>query len=268
MLGSLIAAIVLFAVFILAEHRLRHPLVDLSLFRQRNYSGALVILFAVVASFFGLMTYLGIWFQQIRGYSALAAGSALLPIILPFLVTAPWGGKLLSRYSTSAVTTTAVALTLLGLLPLTLITTDTSWLLLGPAFVLLGAGGGLCQAPIMAAALGGVPVERAGLASGIANSMRPLGVVVGVAALGTLLSANVHSVLGGQLGDMGFPVERAAQIAHEVAAGRIVAHPQISADLLRDAFSSGLSTVVIGSIVFSVVAAVLSVKMLPRQRPE
>ncbi|MEU6117484.1 MFS transporter [Streptomyces sp. NPDC047117] len=257
-LGCLVAGILLLVLFVVAERRGRHPLLDLSLLRAPAYSGALLTLFTIVASFFGLMMFLAIWFQQVRGYSALQAGSALLPIILPFMVTAPMGAKLLKKFGTATVTAIGSAVTAVGLLPLTMLETDSSWLLLAPALVVLGAGGGVVQAPVMAAALGAVPVERAGLASGLANSVRPLGIVVGVAALGTVLATQVRSALEGPLSAAHVGTERAEGIIHAVSAGRLETVPGVPFRALQDAFTHGLTAVAWGSVVLAVCSAVIA----------
>ncbi|GAA2014567.1 MFS transporter [Nocardiopsis rhodophaea] len=260
--GCLIGGSVLLALFVMAEHRGRHPLLDLRLFRVPAYSGALLTLFTIVASFFGLMMFLAIWFQQVRGYSALQAGLALLPIILPFMVTAPLGARLLKRFSTASVTTAGSTITAIGLLPLTTLHSDSSWLLLAPALVVLGVGGGLVQAPVMSAALGAVPAEQAGLASGVANSVRPLGIVVGVAVLGTVLAQRVSSSLQEPLATVDIDGDAASEIIHSVSAGRLEATHGLSFQMLQDAYTSGLTSVAWGSAALAACSALIALLTL------
>ncbi|MFI1202614.1 MFS transporter [Streptomyces sp. NPDC020883] len=265
-IGGLAGGAVLLTLFVVTQRRGHHPLLDLRILRSPAYSGALLTLFAIVASFFGLMMFLAMWFQQVRGYSALAAGAALLPIILPFMVTAPMGAKLLKKFGTATVTAVGSAVTAVGLLPLTMLDSDTGWLLLTPALVILGAGGGVVQAPVMAAALGAVAPERAGLASGVANSVRPLGIVVGVAALGTVLAAQVRSALEGPLTTAHVGADHAEKIIHTVSAGRIETTLGVPLHTLQGAFTSGLTAVAWGSVALAVCAAAIAALTL-RSKP-
>ena len=96
-LGSLIAAVVLLVAFVVIELRVREPMLDLKLLRVPTFNGGLVAAWAVSASIFSMLTYLVIYFQDLLGYSALAAGLRFLPLTGAVFLVAGIAGRLTTK---------------------------------------------------------------------------------------------------------------------------------------------------------------------------
>lgn len=265
-LGCLLLGALFLAGFLLAETRVPAPLLELRLFRSPTLSGALAALLLLVASFFGLLPFLSTWLQEVRGYSALLSGLALLPIIVPFLVTAPLGAKLSARLGPGPTVGLGCALTAAGTVLLALGLPGPNWVPAVCGLVVMGAGGGACQAPLMNAPLSSVPPDRAGLASGLTNSVRPLGITAGVAVLGVVLAGRVQHAV-----DTAPAAQRTAagpDAGHLLAAGRL---PQGTGaavrDMLRSSYTSGLTALTFTAAGLSAAAALIAVCTIRRPEP-
>ncbi len=187
----LLAAAVLLVVFVLVEHLQSRPMLDLALFRRPAFAGANIVAFSISASFFAMFLYLTLYIQDVLGYSPLQAGLRFLPITLLSFVVAPFAGKLSVRIPVRLLLGSGLVLAGLGLLAMTTITAGSSWTTLIPGFVLGGAGIGLINPPLASTAIGVVPHERSGMASGINSTFRQMGIATGIAGLGAIFQ---HSV--------------------------------------------------------------------------
>jgi MFS family permease len=210
MLGSLISAIIegpdhgwgsplivaLFAVaalaavaLIITESRRREPLIDLRFFRSAPFSGATVLAvsaFAVLGGFLFLNT---LYLQSVRGYSAVHAGVLTLPMALMIGIFAPLSGRLVGTRGPRLPLVLAGLTMTAGALMLTSLTAHTPTLELIGAYVLLGVGFGLVNAPISNSAVSGMPRAQAGVAAAVASTSRQIGSSLGVAVTGSLVAA-------------------------------------------------------------------------------
>jgi EmrB/QacA subfamily drug resistance transporter len=190
----LIGAGVLMALFILVELRQSRPMLDLSLFRRPAFSGASIVAFALSGSFFAMFLYLTLYIQDVLGYSPLQAGLRFLPSTLLSFIVAPISGKLSVRMPIRLLLGSGLVLIGIGLLTMTAIDAASSWTALIPGFVLAGAGVGLVNPPLASTAVGVVPAEHSGMASGINSTFRQVGIATGIAGLGAVFQ---HSVTHG-----------------------------------------------------------------------
>lgn len=193
-----VAAVAL-VVFVVGELRLRHPMVDPRLFRVPSYTGAAIVGFTLSAGLFSLFFYLTLYLQNFLGFSALEAGIRFLPLSGLVLVTAPLAGAFTHRIGAKPIMVVGMLALVLSVVLMTRISptdTQTDWLVLLPAFILGGLGNGLVNPPVADVAVGTVPRERAGMASGVNGVCRQVGTAFGIALLGALLTnqynAEVH----------------------------------------------------------------------------
>jgi EmrB/QacA subfamily drug resistance transporter len=190
----LIAAAVLLVAFVVLEHRQRRPMLDLALFRRPAFAGANIVAFAMSGSFFAMFLYLTLYIQDVLGYSPVQAGLRFLPSTLLSFAVAPVAGKLSVRVPVRLLLGSGLVLIGVGLLAMTTVDAGSGWTVLIPGFVLAGAGVGLVNPPLASTAIGVVPNERSGMASGINSTFRQVGIATGIAGLGAIFQ---HSVTHG-----------------------------------------------------------------------
>jgi predicted MFS family arabinose efflux permease len=182
---------VLLAAFVLVEHRQSRPMLDLSLFRCPAFAGANIVAFALSSSFFAMFLYLTLYIQDVLGYSPLQAGLRFLPTTLLSFAVAPIAGRLTVRMPVRLLLGTGLALIGIGLIWMTGVNASSHWTVLIPGFVLAGAGVGLVNPPLASTAIGVVPRERSGMASGINSTFRQVGIATGIAGLGAIFQHDV-----------------------------------------------------------------------------
>ena len=212
----LIAAVVLLAAFVAVEHLQRRPMLDLTLFRRPAFAGANIVAFCMAGSFFAMFLYLTLYIQDVLGYSPLQAGLRFLPTTLLSFAVAPIAGRLSVRVPVRLLLGSGLLLIGAGLLAMTTLDAASGWTVLIPGFILAGAGVGLVNPPLASTAIGVVPNERSGMASGINSTFRQVGIATGIAGLGAVFQ---HSVRNGTIATL-----RSSGHAREVLAA---AHGQL-----------------------------------------
>ncbi|MCB5169150.1 MFS transporter [Streptomyces bambusae] len=176
-------AVVLGALFVLSAKRVRDPLVDLSLFRLRPFSGALTANFTMNFAFGGVSFLLALYLQEVRGYSALVSGLLLLPSIVTILLFNPIGGKIARRFGPRLPVRLGVVLLGAGTVVAGVAVHDYHYWVLVLGLLLLGCGLGIMSIPLSDTAVAGPPEELAGTASGLFKVTSMLGGSFGVAVL-------------------------------------------------------------------------------------
>jgi MFS family permease len=141
-----------------------------------------------------MFLYLTLYLQDVLGYSPLQAGLRFLPSTLLSFAVAPIAGRLSVRVPVRLLLGSGLVLIGAGLLAMTSVQASSDWTVLIPAFVLAGAGVGLVNPPLASTAIGVVPPERSGMASGINSTFRQVGIATGIAGLGAVFQ---HSVTHG-----------------------------------------------------------------------
>ena len=188
---SLTASAVLMVVFLVSQVVQRQPMFDLGLLRKPTFTGGLVAAFCVSASIFSLLAYLVIYLQNVLDYSAVETGVRLLFLSGASFVAAAIAGRLTEKVPVKWLIGPGFLILGAGLLLILGIRTDSSWTHLIPGLLLSGVGIGLINPPLASTAVGVVPVERAGMASGVNSTFRQVGIATGIAALGSIFSHQV-----------------------------------------------------------------------------
>ncbi|MGW3955399.1 DHA2 family efflux MFS transporter permease subunit [Streptomyces sp. NPDC004752] len=184
------AAVILFVAFIAQQRRRqgREPLVPFALFRDRNYTAMNVVSATISIGVLGLMLLLSLYFQNVLHFSALKAGLALAPASVVSMALAPFAGRLTDKVDGKYVLLTGMLLTGVGMLWNALVMgPHTAWAAFVAPMVVVGMGNGCLIAPMAAVAMRGVEPTVAGAASGVLNTVRQLGSVVGSSAVGALV---------------------------------------------------------------------------------
>ncbi len=195
-LGSLGVAVLATIVFLAIERRSPTPMLPLGLFRTPTFSAGTAVGFLINFGFYGQLFLLSLFFQQVRGFSPLLTGFALLPESGMASVASALSGRLTGRLGPRPSMVLGLALGGAGLLSLALVGTGTAYLILVPMLAAVGFGMAFTMPAATTAVVDAAPAERAGIASGVINASRQLGGVLGVALLGGLVNQHGFFVPG------------------------------------------------------------------------
>ena len=185
------------ALFVRVERRATSPLLDGTLLRDRRFGGANLVSLLSTAVMCNLFFFLTLYFQLVLGFTTVGAGASLLPLTGLIVVVSPLAGRLSDRIGRALPVAAGMIVLAVALLLLSRLEVDSAlppillWLALG------GIGIGLTTTPTTAAALDAAPSERAGVASGVLNTSRAVGLSLGIATMGAILSAGGADVLAG-----------------------------------------------------------------------
>jgi EmrB/QacA subfamily drug resistance transporter len=191
--GLLVAAAVLLSAFVVSQAVEETSMVDLALFRRPAFVGAQTTAFTISASMFSMFLYLTLYLQNVLGLSALKTGLIFLPLSALSFVTAPIAGRLSARFPVRALIGGGLALNAVAMWLMSRLTVHSHWTALLPGFLVGGVGIGMVNAPLAATAVSTVRQERAGMASGLNNTFRQIGIATGIAALGAIFQTKVGS---------------------------------------------------------------------------
>jgi EmrB/QacA subfamily drug resistance transporter len=194
-IGSLSAAAVLLGAFLIIELRRKNAMLDLSLFRKPAFTGVSIVAMALSAGMFSLFLYITLYMQDVLGYSPLEAGVRFLPLTLVSFFVAPVAGRLSARVPARALLGAGLAIVGTGLILQHGVTLGDTWTTLLAGFALQGIGIGMVNPGIASTAIGVVAPARAGMASGVNNTFRQVGIATGVAALGAIFQSAITSKL-------------------------------------------------------------------------
>ena len=187
-LGLLVIGAVALAAFVLLEQHQRLPMLDLSLFRSGTFAGANLVAILVTLAMFGIFVFFPIYMQTFLGWSPIQAGAALLPWTLMIVVFAPIAGKLSDRVGSRWLMAGGMSVVAVCCLLLSTVTLHSGFWNMVPAFLLGGLGMSFVMTPMSAAAMGAAPVDKAGVASGVLNTFRQVGVALGIGVTGAIVA--------------------------------------------------------------------------------
>ncbi len=244
-LGLLFLSAVLFVAFVWWERRVNDPMVKLELFGIRNFSVANAISVAVSFGMFGIFFPMTVFLQGALGMTPLEAGLTMMPMSLTLMVVAPISGRLSDRIGARWILTTGLICMTLGIVLIaSQISTTTTWRPLLPALLITGAGMGMTFAPMTAAAMSQVPPRIAGSASGILNTSRNIGQLLGIAVLGSVLQSRLGLHAGAELNALpGGDRALLAEIAGLVRDGRMEVIPSVVPAGMRDQLPAIFETI-------------------------
>ena len=265
-LGCLAVAAMLLAVFVFVELRSPQPMFDMKLFKLPTFSGGSVAAFGLSASIFSMLLYLVLYLQDILGYSPLATGARLMVISGGILVTSTVAGRLTSRVPIRLLVGPGLIVVGIGLLLMRGLDAGSAWTHLIPGMIVGGIGIGIVNPPLASTAVGVVPPQRAGMASGINSTFRQVGIATGIALLGTLFSNNVRDEVLARVAAVPGLSRSGPQIATAVQSGeirnviaRLPEHARLAVGTItRAAFTTGLNRILLVAAVIALVSGVVS----------
>jgi EmrB/QacA subfamily drug resistance transporter len=265
-IGAVAGAVVLLSAFIVIEARRgERAMLDLDLFRKRSFTGMSVAAWALSAGMFAMFPFTTLYIQNVLGYSPLEVGVRLLPLtVLSFLV-APAAARMVERVGVRSLMSVGLAAVGAGLLTQRGLSSESDWTHLLPGFLLIGFGMGLLNPAIAATAIGVVPAARAGMASGINNTFRQVGIATGVAGIGAVFQSQITSRLNDALPNAhpGFD----ELVAAGGARAAIHSSPRFQAqagDAATDAFVAAFNDVLLIGAVVLFAGAVLTFALVRR----
>jgi EmrB/QacA subfamily drug resistance transporter len=266
--GAIVGGIAVLAAFVTYERRSDHPSLDVKLFSNPRFSAAVAAVGLVFFAAMGTMFFLAFYLQLVRGYTPLQAGLLMTPFAAAQLIFAPRSSAMVARFGPKAVCAVGMALVAVGLAGFVIVGATTPvWVICVLAFV-QGAGMANVMPPATESVMSALPREKAGVGSAVNNTIRQVGGALGVAVLGSVLSAVYR-------GEMADPVaalpERAREVASESISGAYGVAAQAgpaASGLIRsanDAFVTSMHWAAGGSVVVAVIGIAVVLAWLPRR---
>ena len=261
-IGTLVASVLLLGWLVLRERSQPHPMLDLSLFADRSFRwntlATVLITFVLMGALFVLPQYL----QSVLGNDALGTGLRLMPLMVGLLVAARLAERLVAKVSVRWVVTGGLLLvaTALFLGSGTTLADGYGWTAIWLS--VLGLGMGFTMVPAMGAAMAALPEDRAGVGSGLLQTLRQSASAIGVALLGSVL-AGIYTDL---LDTTGLPASVAHTARGSVSAAQAVAdqlHSPALAASAHSAFLHGMTTVLLICGITAVLSALLVALRMP-----
>ena len=195
-LSLFVLAAVALGLFVLLELHQRYPMLDLSLFRDPTFAGANTVMLMVGLAMFGIFFFNSLFIQNILGYSAIETGATFLPMTVLIILVAPPAGKLSDRVGSRWLVGAGMTLLTGSLLLFGTLDADSSFWNILPGLLVGGFGMAITMAPTTSAAMGSVPVDKAGVGSAVLNSARQVGGSLGIAVMGAVVATQIHGHVG------------------------------------------------------------------------
>jgi EmrB/QacA subfamily drug resistance transporter len=256
-LSILLTSIASFIIFIFTECKVAQPMFDFSVFKNSNFSGALLGSMGMNFSYWAFMIYLPIYFQSVLGYDSVTAGLSLLAYTLPTLLFPPLGEWLSMRYKPGYAIPIGLFTIGIGFFAMYYGCSreQATWLSMLPGSVIAGAGLGMTNTPVTNTTTASVPVARSGMASGIDMSARMISLALNIAIMGFLLVAGISFTLQSTMPNNG--AADLSATAQQIAAGNLNFGTITSTDLAKKALLFGFQLIILyAAIGVSVIATI------------
>ncbi len=185
-------AVAVLSAFVVFERRQRLAMLDLSLFRIGAFTGANLVAMLVSLSMFGVFFFVTLYVQNILHYSPAKAGATFLPMVLLIIFIAPIAGRLSDKIGSRWLMGGGMTLLGISLLLYERVTIHSDFWTLLPSMLVGGFGMAMTMSPMTSAAMGAVPVDKAGVGSGVLNSFRQMGGSLGIALMGAIVGSYIR----------------------------------------------------------------------------
>jgi EmrB/QacA subfamily drug resistance transporter len=249
--GLFAAAALFFALFLLIESRIAQPMLPLKFFRSRTFTGAQITAFAISATMFASFLYIILYVQNVLGYSPMDAALRFLPVTVASFLIAPLAGLAVAKIAPRALLAFGLGLIAVGLILMAHTKPGDDWTGILYGLVLGGIGIGVVNPVLANVALSTVPEEQSGVASGVNDTFRQVGIAAGTAAMGALFLARAQSRVSELLPRL--PADRARGLADGVALGGLPrSTPAQVLAVAREGFYAGFNEIL---LVAGIVAA-------------
>lgn len=255
---SLVASAAGSILFVRRQRRSAAPMIDVDLFRNGSFSGAVAVNFISVFAMSGVLFFFSQYLQLARGLNPLSAGLAQLPVAVASIFAVACVGFLAARLGRGRAIAFALALGAAGLVAVAVMegSTHLSWLLV--ALVPLGLGIGISETLSVDAVVSSVPQEKSGAASSISETAYELGTAMGIAVLGSVLTVMYRFALPADVPDAA--QDSLASAAAELREGAAL-------DAAREAFVHSMQVTTLIAAGVMVAGAVVALRLIPNARP-
>jgi EmrB/QacA subfamily drug resistance transporter len=266
-LAALAVGIVLLVVFVVVEERAREPMLPLRLFGSRTFTGANILTFFLYGALGGGLFFVPLNLIQVQGYSATAAGAAILPFILLIFALSRWAGGLVAVYGNRLPLVVGPVIAGLGFALLALPSVGGSyWLTVFPGVTVLGLGMAIAVAPLTTTVMSSVEPAYAGTASGINNAASRVAALLAVALFGVVMTVGFNTSLDRALTGAKLPTSAIEAIASQRDRLAAIEFPaQIDArsrataqDAIAHAFVSGYRWIMLISALLGIASGVVA----------
>jgi len=218
-IGFLAGGLALVAAFVAWERRAATPMIPLGFFRHRAFSVPNMVVAFVGLAMFGVIFFITLYFQNVKGWSPTEAGLRTLPLTLMVIGIGPLAGKLQERFSARGLMSLGMVLTTGGLAGLSQLQVDSSYNDIWPFYVLVGAGLALTMPTTSATAMNAVDRTKSGIASGVVNASRQVGAALGIAILGAVGATLTSRAWSDKIASLPADLHARAQAAEQLVIG-------------------------------------------------
>lgn len=271
--GALIGGAICLALFALVERNVSNPLMPGWLFRRPNFTAANIATIGMYAALSGAFFLIPIFLQGVAGWTAVAAGAALLPVTILMLALSSRMGALGDRYGPRWFMAVGPLIAAFGLVLLAGIDRDTDYLTeVFPGLVLFGLGLAITVAPLTTAVMDAVSANRSGLASGVNNMLSRVAGLLGIALLGAIVVWQV----GSELGDVPVASAEAGAALDDVEASPFAPAPtegldaataEVVGDAAASAAESAFTWAMLVAAILAASAGLISALFIRNRRP-
>jgi EmrB/QacA subfamily drug resistance transporter len=264
---TLIGGLVSLAAFVYNEARAKNPMVPLKLFRNRDFSGANILTLLLYAALSGTFFFFTLNLIQIQGYSATAAGAALLPFVVLMFSLSRWSGGLIDRFGARLPLTVGPMIAAAGFALFAVPGVNGNyWTSFFPAVLVLGLGMAISVAPLTTTVMSSVGEEQAGVGSGINNAVSRTAGLLAIAVFGVMMLQGFGQTLARRVAEI--PMDE--QLRHSIYEQRVklaaleVPPNTDSATLekikvaIAESFVSGFRMIMFSSVALAVASGVSS----------
>jgi MFS family permease len=250
--SGVVALFVLSAVaavaFVVTEHRVRSPMLDLKMFRRAPFSGSMFVAFVAYFGTFSIFFFTALYLQVVVGASAYQTAVDFLPMAAGLILASALTGPLVARIGPRIPMTVGCLLAGTGILVASAVLgPHVGFGTLGWVLPLAGIGIGMLLVPVTSVPLTVVPPERSGMAASATNTSREMGAVFGVAILGAIVNAKLTGDLAARLKAIGIPPNFQSLVLHAVQTGGTSGGAAGSAEHSQNATVARIATKVINA---------------------
>jgi EmrB/QacA subfamily drug resistance transporter len=257
---------ILLIAFVIVEATSAAPMLPLSLFRSRAFTGSNLLTLLLYTALGAMMFFLPLNLIQVQGYSTTQAGAALLPFITFMFTLSRWAGGLIQRYGHKLPLIVGPAIAAVGFLLFARPGIGGSyWTTVFPAVMVLGFGMTVCVAPLTTTVMTSVSQDRAGIASGINNAVSRVAGLLAVAIFGLVLYGAFSATLDQRLASGNV----SAEVRHQIESDK----PKLAAiettdpaarQAIRESFLAGYRVVLLACAALAITSAATAALLIPR----
>lgn len=274
-ISNLVVGVLILSAFIFVEANTRTPMMPLTLFRSRTFSGANLLTLLLYSALGGVFFFFPFNLIQVQGYSATAAGAAFLPFILIMFVLSRWSGGLVSRYGAKLPLTLGPVIAAIGFGLFAIPSIGGSyWTTFFPAIVVLGVGMATTVAPLTTTVMGAVKVSQAGIASGINNAVSRTAGLLAIAIFSIVALNTFNRSLDQRIANLEIPLqvlkllnkERTKLAGAEVPAGVSTEVSEILKSAIAHSFLDSFRLIIFIAVGLALLSAIVASLMIKKQQ--